>query len=136
MSVTLKELLHGHQLTDMPHTHEVNLETLLKRINIIREAWGQPMTVTSGYRSIQEHKDIYRTKGIKNDKIPMGSAHLTGSAVDIYDQHGELEHWLRNDAKGITCLEQSELWCEDDPTTPRVHFQIYPPKSGHRWFKP
>lgn len=135
MSITLKELLHGHQLTDMPHNHEVNLETLLKRINIIREAWNRPMIVTSGYRSIQEHKDIYRTKGIKDANIPMGSQHLTGEACDVSDPDGQLFSWLQS-REGICCLEQAKLWCEDDQTVPRVHFQCRPPKSGKRFFKP
>jgi uncharacterized protein YcbK (DUF882 family) len=133
--IAFNELLHGHLLSDVPLTHQHNLEELLKRINMVRDAWDQPMIVTSGYRSLAEHENIYRKMGISSDKVPMGSKHLTGQAVDISDPDGQLQHWLRNDPKGITIIEQAGLWCEDG-TTNWVHFQWVPPGSGNRWFKP
>ena len=138
--ITFKELLSGNSISDVPHAHQVNLEELLKRINIIRAAWGKPMRITSGYRSDADHKRIYseinakrEAQGLPKRSVPMGSAHLTGSACDIYDPDGSLMQWCRDN---VATLEQAELWCEDDPSTPRVHFQIYPPKSGNRFFKP
>lgn len=45
---------------------------------------GQPITITSGYRSLQHHLEIYKQKGITDkSKIPMGSYHLKGLAADF-----------------------------------------------------
>jgi len=45
---------------------------------------GQPITVTSGYRSPEHQIEVYRQKGITDkSKIPMGSYHLKGLAVDF-----------------------------------------------------
>ena len=45
---------------------------------------GQPITVTSGYRSPEHQIEVYRQKGITNkSEIPMGSYHLKGLAVDF-----------------------------------------------------
>jgi hypothetical protein len=131
--IAMKELLGGRTIADIEHSAQLNLDELLKRINVIREAWGKPMTVTSGFRDPQDQLRIYRAKGIPDNKIPMGSAHLKGAAVDILDTDGSLMQWCRDN---VPLLEKTELWCEDDPSTPRVHFQIYPPGSGNRFFKP
>lgn len=116
---------------------EANLQLLHSRINIIRSKWGKPMMVTSGFRSLDDHKRIYmeigKKKGIGNVRIPMGSQHLKGAAVDIFDQDGSLMQWCRENE---AVLVEAKLWCEDDPSTPRVHFQIFPPASGNRFFKP
>lgn len=45
---------------------------------------GQPITITSGYRSPQHQIEVYRQKGITDkSKIPMGSYHLKGLAADF-----------------------------------------------------
>lgn len=45
---------------------------------------NKPVIVTSGYRSMAHHLRIYAEKGITDkSKIPMGSYHLTGKAVDF-----------------------------------------------------
>jgi hypothetical protein len=64
----------------------------------------------------------------------MGSQHLKGAAIDIYDPKKELQAWcLKNEA----LFGEIGLWMEDFKATPNwVHFQIYPPKSGKRWFLP
>jgi hypothetical protein len=136
MSITFNNLLSGNIISDVPLSHQHNLEDLLKRINLVGDIWGQPMTVTSGYRTMQHHLAIYAKKGITDkSKIPMQSRHLYGMAVDILDEDGKLHHWLQNDPIGITILEKAELWCENRQG-PWQHFQIVPPKSGSRWFNP
>lgn len=124
--ITTLELLHGHNLAELTWDQEKNLEELRKRINVIRDAWSRPMIVTSGFRNTLDQERI-------NPKVK-DSAHCKGCAVDIADD-GQLMHWLKNDSIGITTLEKAQLWCEDG-TVGWVHFQTYPPKSGHRFFKP
>lgn len=130
--ITIKELLGGNKLSDLSSVQQDNINVLLERINKVRALWGQPMTVTSGFRSSVKHAEIYAKKGIAEDKIPWGSCHLSGSAVDISDPDGAIKNWLKANPE---ILENALLWCEDD-TNGWVHFQIKPPLSGNRWFKP
>ena len=45
---------------------------------------NKPIIITSGYRSMAHHLKIYAEKGITDkSKIPMGSYHLQGKAVDF-----------------------------------------------------
>lgn len=132
--ITYNELLHGHVINDLSIKQQQNLEDLLKAINIIRLAWAQPMTVTSGFRSEQDQRRIYATKGKVGDKVPMGSAHLQGLAVDIADPGGKLKEWLTTGA-GAAVLVDAGLYCESG-TVGWVHFQYRIPPSGHRWFVP
>lgn len=115
---------------------EANLIVLLSRINQIRTAWAKPMTVTSGFRSPEDQRRIYKEiaqrKGLTTIRIPMGSRHLEGSAVDIADPDGSLMEWTKNN---VSLLEQVGLWIEAD-TKGWVHYQSKPPSSGNRFFKP
>lgn len=133
--LSMDELLQGKDLASLPEGHQENLAVLLDRINKIRSAYGIPMTVTSGYRSMADHLRIYAAKGITDPaKIPMKSKHLYGQAVDIADSDGALKKWVLANLK---LLEDIGLWCEDfSTTTTWVHFQIVPPGSGKRIFMP
>lgn len=130
--IALKEL----NSSNFPTTTEIdsNLAILLERVNKIRSEWGKPMTVTSGLRSMEDHLRIYADKGITDpSKIPMKSKHLVGAAVDISDPDLEITAWLKeNDSQRLI---DAELWCEEG-NADWVHFQIYSPASGNRWFKP
>lgn len=130
MGVTFKELLGHHSISDIPIAHQQNMDMLLKAMAIVREAWGKPMIVTSGWRNEQDMRRIYG-----NDPYPKGSAHLSGLAVDIADKDGTLNHWLKNDPTGITSLEKAGLYCEERQG-PWQHFQLGAPKSGRRFFNP
>lgn len=133
--ISLRELLKDYSFSSLPKEHQDNIMTLLERINRIRSSYGKAMTVTSGYRSQEDQIRIYKAKGITDlSKIPMGSQHLKGAAVDIYDPNKELQQWtLANTA----LLEQIGLWCEDFGATKNwVHYQSFPPRSGKRFFMP
>jgi uncharacterized protein YcbK (DUF882 family) len=127
----MKELLKGN--TTIDEVIKKNLEELLVKMNKIRTTYNKPMTVTSGLRTKEDQLRIYRARGVADDKIPMGSAHLKGAACDILDLDGSLMKWCRDNVK---TLEEVGLWIEDDTSVPRVHFQTYSPKSGNRFFKP
>ncbi len=133
MGITLKELLmNKYELKDLPAEAQGNIMTLLERINKVRDAYGKPMKVTSGFRSMDDHKRIYEQKGIK--VIPLKSKHLYGQAVDIYDPNKELQAWI---LQNVALMESIGLWMEDFSATPNwCHCQIVPPASGKRFFKP
>lgn len=138
--ITMQELLKDKKLEDQDSEIRNNLMELLAKINIIREKWGKPMTVTSGLRTKEDQIRIYKEKAQKEgkafdeNKIPMGSQHMFGAAVDIYDPNKELQKWCLDNEKE---LEDVGLWMEDFSATPNwSHFQIYPPKSGKRFFNP
>jgi len=58
--ISMKELLgSNHNIADVPNADQHQLEILKERINKVRTLYGKPMTVTSGYRSMQDHKRIY-----------------------------------------------------------------------------
>lgn len=120
--------------------HEANLLILLNKINVIRTKYGKPMTVTSGYRTMEDHLRIYReiakNKGnqFNPSNVPMKSKHLSGQAVDIYDPKGELKKWIMNN---LDLCEELGFYFEDFNHTPNwIHFQTVPPKSGKRFFIP
>lgn len=137
--ITMRELLKGIPISDIPHNHQINLEELLAKMNIIRKAYNKSMLVTSGYRTTQDHLRIYSqiaaSRGVDFDrsKVPMGSRHLSGEAVDISDKDGTLFQWCKDNVK---LLEEVGLWCEEKDDQKRVHFQTKPPRSGKRFFKP
>ena len=120
---------------------KANQERLFTAINAVRRAWGKPMIITSGVRSKQSHLAIYREKarrlGIPFDekKVPWGSSHLTGGAVDIDDDAKQnLWRWCLANEKLLT---EAGLFMEHgDYTKTWCHFQVIAPNSGRRFFKP
>jgi len=133
--ISMEELLSGAKLEDQSADIQNNLKILLDKVNQVRSAWNKPMTVTSGLRDMKHHLEIYAAKGITDpSKIPMKSKHLYGQACDISDSNKELQKWC---LANVSKLEQIGLWMEDFGATPNwVHFQIVPPQSGSRYFKP
>lgn len=140
MSISLKELIGNTDYNKLDKPIQQNLMTLLERINKIRSVWNKPMSVTSGLRTMEHHIEIYKKiaqdKGIPFDesKVPKFSQHLSGGAVDIADSKKELQKWCKDNE---TILADVGLWCEDfSATNSWVHMQIFPPKSGKRFFLP
>lgn len=120
--------------TDEDFNDEIkeNAFELIRRINAL--GFEPPMYFSSCLRSKKVHERIYKEKGVPADKIPWGSKHLSGKAVDVADPKNILKDFL---AKNVDKLEWNKLWCEDFASTPGwVHFQSEPPKSGKRFFKP
>lgn len=135
--ITFKEILGNVTVNDVSIKEQQNIEELLKRVNKLRQFWGKPMIVTSGYRTMQDHLRIYSQKGITDKKlIPMQSKHLQGLAVDFADPKGALYDYLLLDPQ---VLEECDLWAESG-TKGWVHVQCVPFASykpgGTRWFKP
>ena len=131
--ISLKELLGDNIITDLSIAEQHNLEDLRERVNKVRLAYGKPLMVTSGFRTLQQHLRIYSQKGITDQtKIPMRSNHLVGKAVDFSDPKREFYHWL---------LAHQDLFADcglymEEGTVGWVHLQAIPPKSGRRVFLP
>ena len=137
--ITMKEILQGQKLEDIPKDHQANLQELLIRVNKVREKYGKPMTPTSVYRSMKKHLDIYAKKGITDQKlIPMKSKHLFGEAIDFADSDGQLKEWCKTNEQWLLSVG---IWLEHyDHTTGWCHMQIKPYGSWTNgksiWFKP
>lgn len=114
----------------LPPEVEGNINQLIEKLSVIRETFGYPMIITSGYRSVEDQKRIYAGKA----KIPMGSLHLIGAAADVADRDGCLAAFVHSN---IPMLEELGLWIEDTTRTRGwVHLQLRPPVSGNRFFTP
>lgn len=97
--------------------------TLLNRLQSLRDLWGQPMHVTSGYRCREHNRAIGGA---------LRSLHMEGLAADIADKDGALKRFCTPEV-----LTMAGLYMEHpDHTRGWAHFQIKPPKSGERIFKP
>ena len=130
--ISMKELLGAHSLDELSQDQLMNLQTLLARVNQLRQEWGKPITITSGFRDHADMKRIY-----KSDVYPKLSKHLFGQACDMQDD-GSLMKWLKeNDS---TRMKKFGLWGEQG-TNGWVHVQIvsmrsYDKKTDLRWFNP
>lgn len=145
MSLVVEEMLPKNvSLESIPKEHAENLRKLCEALLPIRAACNFPWLVSSGYRTLEHHEEIYRLKNEKRMKagldpvsIPMGSQHLYGNAVDIADPNRKLQHWLLDN---IGILEDQGIYCEalDACQYPSawVHFQRIAPKSKSRFFQP
>lgn len=109
-----------------------NAGQLIAKINAL--GYKPAKIFSSCLRSKSAQIRIYKEKGITDiSKIPMGSAHLSGCAVDIADD-GSFQKWLKEHPD---YLELQGLYCEDFAYTKNwVHIQSVSPKSGKRFFKP
>ncbi len=105
----------------------MNLNVLEDRLNKLILSFGAPIyIITSGLRSEADQARI-------NPNAPQ-SKHLIGGAADVSCKHGALKNWVINNSEA---LKHVQLWCEDPGfTSTWVHFQIFPPKSGKRFFIP
>lgn len=133
--ISIDELLSGQaKLGELPNDVQNNLQELLVKVNKVRSAYGKPMIVTSGLRTVKHHLEIYEKKGVYPPHVPMKSNHLSGRAVDFADADGKLKAWVKQNVK---LMEEIGLWMEDFSATKTwCHFQINPPKSGNRFFMP
>lgn len=110
-----------------------NANELIKRINKI--GYPLPKYFSSCLRSKARQIKIYNDKGIFDlSKIPLKSAHITGEAVDIYDNDMNLCNYLKGHPE---ILESCDLYMEDPRyTNGWCHLSSRRPKSGKRIFIP
>lgn len=127
MGITKEEILMGRAVeSELPEDLQQNLQILWEKISEVRLAYGKSMIVASGYR----------TPAINEATANSGknSWHMKCAAVDIRDTTGDLWSWVMDN---LQLMKDLGLYMEDRRhTSTWVHFQIYPPKSGHRIFLP
>lgn len=79
-------------------TVKKNLLRMIEFLNPLREAWGSPIRVNSGYRCPQLNAAV---GGVKT------SAHLKGNAVDLYPINGKIKEFKQFIAE---YLEDGKSW--------------------------
>lgn len=106
---------------DDPNVDQLNnLRILNYKLNCVRQFFGKPLTITSGFRTVPEQMEIYLKLG---KKPPLGSMHLFGAAADVADSDGILKKWILDN---LEFMENQFLFMEDFDATPTwVHLQIY-----------
>lgn len=97
-------------------------ELIEKLLNPIREAWGSPIIVSSGYRCPKLNEIV---KGAKT------SAHLTGYAADLIPGNGQRvkfikfvqEYLKKANIPFDQCIDEYGRWC---------HVGLYSPSHTQR----
>lgn len=114
--ITRAEVLMGRdQEFPLDVTLQKNLDALLVALNKLREDYGKPMNVTSGYRPGHYNTDAGGAKA---------SSHLTCQACDFADPEGRLDSWCMSNLDKLT---KYGLWLEGPAYTPGwCHLQIRP----------
>lgn len=129
MKITKEELLKGRDIKyPDDYTQEIsdNLDSLLIPLNTIRDAYGKPMTVTSGWRPPAVNS---ATPGAATH-----SKHVEGLAADILDPDGHLWVWV---LENLELMKDLDIFMEDKRWTKTwVHFGLGKPHSGKRIFIP
>ena len=103
---------------------------------------GVAPIVTSGWRPLSHHLALYAARGVPKEKVPMGSAHLTCQAIDIWDPERRIGKWLRDNKNGAVAeiniffesLDSTQA--DEDPNKRWVHIQTKATPSGNREFIP
>lgn len=143
--ISLDEICKPDIFNKVPVDHQLNMAHLHYAANSLRSHYKKPLTVSSGYRTLEDHKRIYEKINVKriNDGLqmisaPMGSQHLIGSALDLYDPTFQIKNWI---VDHLELAERLDIYFEDFDATGGVgggwlHMQLWSPASGKRFFKP
>lgn len=130
--ISMKELLGAHNINECNQEQIKNLNELLIKLNMLRFEYGKPLIVTSGLRTVEDMKRIY-----KSDVFPKKSKHLFGQACDFADD-GSLMVWLKENDSAR--MKKFGLWGELG-TKGWVHVQSvsmasYKKETDIHWFNP
>ncbi len=129
MPISKDEVLKGRDKQyPNDYTKEIsdNIDKLLVVMNKIRDIYGEPMVINSGWRPPAINS---ATVGAATH-----SKHTMGLAIDVRDADGKLMHWI---LKNLLLMKQLGIYMEDFRWTPTwVHLQLGAPHSGKRIFIP
>jgi hypothetical protein len=127
--ISLADYYMGRDLKspeELTAVHRANAQITVDRVNELLEAFGEPRRVNSGWRPAAINA------GVPNAAAK--SKHMTCQACDLSDDDGSLDAWCM---ANLQILERIGLWLEHPDSTPRwTHWQIVPPGSGNRVFRP
>lgn len=84
-----------------------NIDKLLIPLNKLRDAYGKPMQVSSGWRPPSLNAAVPNAAKKSN--------HTLGLACDFKDTDGELDKWCLNN---MPLLKSLGLWLENPDNTP------------------
>lgn len=123
--IQLSDIIHEHDYDMAAYWVRINLNQLTDKAQLFEKAYGKPLRVTSGFRSMADHLRIYAAKGITDQsKIPMKSKHLFGQAVDVVPVEDPIEHlheWVNNN---LGLMADLNLWFESfEASKSWVHLQ-------------
>lgn len=117
---SLKEMLHSdeaflHKISNKPDSDEIyeHLDELMDVLDELREDWGSPIRVNSGYRSPKLNKHLNGSPT---------SVHMIGYAVDMFPANGRInkfqefvKEWFENTGYGFDQLIEEKAgkskWC-------------------------
>lgn len=127
--ISKSEILMGRdKLYPNDYTKEVsdNIDKILIPLNVVRQRYGKPMYVSSGWRPLAINSTLSNA-GKKSN-------HILGLAVDFKDPDGKLRDWVIEHLEWLAGLG---FYFEDfNYTKGWVHFQIVSPGSGNRIYIP
>lgn len=105
-----------------------NLEDLINFLNPLREKWGSPIIINSGYRCPELNKLV--------GGVPT-SAHLEGNAVDMHPQNGEFEKFKEFCLNYCKDKDFDQLIIENSGSTYWIHLGLWSNnnKQRHQTFK-
>jgi uncharacterized protein YcbK (DUF882 family) len=122
--ISVNEYLMGRiKMADLSDEQVANMNTLIPKVNMFLEKFGEKRAVNSGYRSPEINAS---SGGAKKSK------HMICAAVDLEDKDARLYNFARAN-EGL--LKEIGLWCEERQGG-WLHMQCIPPKSGRRFYLP
>jgi hypothetical protein len=121
---TREEYTKGRDVDEpLNEEQENNLDQLLQVMDKFREAYGKPLSISSGYRPSGVNASVGGAKK---------SAHMSCQAVDFFDPDGEVAKFCMNN---IDLLIKLDLYLESPAHTKGwVHLQTR--KTKNRIFIP
>lgn len=119
----LDYLMNRVKVKDLTDEQTRNMNKLIPSVNEFLEAFGEKRAVNSGIRT---------ASGNKAAGGRPASKHLVCAAIDLEDKDGALYRFARANED---ILRACGLWCEERMGG-WLHLQIFPPKSGKRFFLP
>lgn len=139
----MSHFIQWHELVDpfdfqkAPNEHKANITQGYYRLCQLRHYYGKPLVCRTfdhpnrGYRTLEKHFSLYKKLG---KQPPLRSLHLVGAAYDIHDPNQDFQKWILDH---LEIAESMDIYFEDFESTPTwVHWQLYAPSSGKRFFKP
>ena len=115
--LTRSETAERLDIDNTPEDDEVeHLKELISVLDGLRESWGSPILVTSGYRCKALNQAVGGT---------IRSAHMCGYAVDMMPSNGLIKAFKKHCLDYFQNADYDELILEKSGNTEWVHFALY-----------